>query len=583
MRISKVLCFCGIVFAWSISLSQDKGFKTVDQDRPDQRVALIIGNAKYASAPLRNPENDANDLTRTLRDLNFKVFAYTNISNREMVNAIREFGGKLNTNTVALFYYSGHGVQVRGKNYLIPINANIEKEQDVEFEAVDAQRVIAEMENARSRMNIVILDACRDNPLARSMRGGSRGLATIDAPVGTYIAFSTAPGTVASDGEGRNGLYTQQLIMHLNTPGLRIEDVFKRVRAEVTTKSKGAQIPWENSSITGDFYFSGGISTVVTDASKRKTQKQSDKFSLDDIDREGEARRAEEKRIENEKKQKLQDMKDAFEKVQVVRKDPAIIYETKVAAKSRFLEFFANDSTNAEEYGRMRDLLSFGLNFLFVQGGTFRMGSEKAEDEMPVHWVTLSDFSISSTEATFDDYDKFCAATNRTKPSDNGWGRGKRPVINVSWNDAQAFCKWASEVMGMNVRLPTECEWEYAARGGSKARGYTYGGSDSLDDVGWSMSNSGNRTQEVARKRPNELGIYDMSGSLWEWCSDLYQKNFYAQSTSLNPHGPADGQNRVLRGGSWVNRPSYSRVTARNSALPDSKNEYFGFRVVLEK
>jgi hypothetical protein len=319
-------------------------------------------------------------------------------------------------------------VQVRGKNYLIPINAKIEKEQDIEFEAVDAQRVIAEMENARSRMNIVILDACRDNPLARSVRAGSRGLATLDAPVGTFIAFSTAPGTVASDGEGRNGLYTEQLITHLNTPGLRIEDVFKRVRAEVTTKSKGVQIPWENSSITGDFYFSGGISTVVTDASKSKAQKQSDKFSLDDIDREVEARKAEAKRIENEKKQKLQEIKDAFGKVQVVLKDPAVTKEKKELAKSRFLEFFANDSANAEEYGRMKEALTRGLDFIHVQGGTFQMGSDNAIDEKPVHIVDVADFSISSTEVTFDEYDKFCEVTGRAKPSDNGWGRGTRPV-----------------------------------------------------------------------------------------------------------------------------------------------------------
>jgi transposase len=157
---------------------------------------------------------------------------------------------------VGMFYFAGHGVQVNGANYLIPIGAVIKGEAGVKYEAVDAGFVLAQMEDARNRSNIVVLDACRNNPFARSFRSSSGGLASIDAPVGTLIAYATAPGRTASDGNGRNGLYTKELLAAMRVPGLRIEDIFKQTRSEVRRQSNNQQIPWESSSIEGDFYFS---------------------------------------------------------------------------------------------------------------------------------------------------------------------------------------------------------------------------------------------------------------------------------------------------------------------------------------
>jgi uncharacterized caspase-like protein len=223
----------------------------------DKRMALVIGNSKYSKSPLRNPENDAQAMAQVLKELGFEVMSYTNLSQKEMKQAINRFGEKIAAGGIGLFYFAGHGMQVKGENYLIPVDANIRKEQDVDLESVRLARVMAKMDQAGNRMNIVILDACRDNQFIRSFRSLSgRGLASVSGPSGTFIAFATAPGSVAFDGSGKNGLYTQELIKAIKVPGLRIEDVFKRVRSKVLEQSKGLQTPWENTSLgEGDFYF----------------------------------------------------------------------------------------------------------------------------------------------------------------------------------------------------------------------------------------------------------------------------------------------------------------------------------------
>ena len=172
-----------------------------------------------------------------------------------MKRAIDKFGRTIRDGGVGLFYFSGHGMQVDGRNYLIPVDAEVDAEADVEYEAVEAGRVLAKMETAQNEMNIVILDACRNNPFARSFRNTSNGLATLNAPTGTFIAYATSPGSVASDGKGDNGLYTGELIKHMKTKGLKVEEVFKRVRNDVKIKSNNKQVPWDVSSLTGDFYF----------------------------------------------------------------------------------------------------------------------------------------------------------------------------------------------------------------------------------------------------------------------------------------------------------------------------------------
>ncbi len=212
-----------------------------------------------------------------------------------------------------------------------------------------------------------------------------------------------------------------------------------------------------------------------------------------------------------------------------------------------------------------------GSILIYIPAGEFTMGSENGDsDEKPVHKVYLDGYYIGKYEVTFEQYDRFCEATGRVKPDNEGWGRGNRPVINVSWNDAVAYCKWAG------LRLPTEAEWEKAARGGEN---YKYAGSNNPDEVAWYDNNSGNYTHPVGQKKANGYGTYDMSGNVWEWCSDWYDSGYYSNSPYRNPKGPASGSSRVYRGGSWDVGARNIRCAVRYGDTSDSGNCGLGFRV----
>ncbi|MBI5329065.1 MAG: caspase family protein [Betaproteobacteria bacterium] len=220
-----------------------------------QRLALVIGNGAYREAPLKNPVNDARALSAKLRALGFEVMLGENLGQREMSRMVVQFGERLAGRDVGMFFFAGHGIQIKGKNYLIPVDALIRSENSVRAETVDVDAVLDQL--TPSPLNVVILDACRNNPFERRFRSVSGGLAQMDAPKGTLIAYATSPGKVALDGEGENSTYTTALLRALGEPGLPLESVFKRVRGEVARMTGDLQVPWEASSLTGDFFFSG--------------------------------------------------------------------------------------------------------------------------------------------------------------------------------------------------------------------------------------------------------------------------------------------------------------------------------------
>ena len=216
----------------------------------ERRTALVIGNSAYAESPLANPANDATDIANALQQMGFAVTPLLNADLRRMRDAIETFSKQLRPGVVGLFYFAGHELQVKGENYLVPIGARIARDQDVEFEAVHVGRVLGAMEAAENGVNIIILDACRNNPFARSVRSYQPGLAVAQAITGSLIAYATAPGSVAADGAGRNGVYTSHLLQNMRIPGVPIEQVFKNVRIGVMKETRNKQTPWESSSLT---------------------------------------------------------------------------------------------------------------------------------------------------------------------------------------------------------------------------------------------------------------------------------------------------------------------------------------------
>lgn len=220
-----------------------------------ERVALLIGNNNYAATPLRNATNDAKDLSEALKGLGFKVIVRENASRKDMIEAVREFGAALEGAQTALFFYAGHAMQFKDRNYLIPIDAAMGSEEDVTFFSVEIGQIFDRMDRARTRFNFLILDACRDNPFAASFKTTSQGLAQMSSPSGTLIAYATAPGSVAADGYGRNGIYTKHLLQNINVPDLPVEIMFKRVREGVERETRRLQTPWDSSSLKGDFAF----------------------------------------------------------------------------------------------------------------------------------------------------------------------------------------------------------------------------------------------------------------------------------------------------------------------------------------
>lgn len=235
--------------------------------------------------------------------------------------------------------------------------------------------------------------------------------------------------------------------------------------------------------------------------------------------------------------------------------------------------------------------ISFGQNlpkFVHVQGGTFTMGDEwglSNKDQRPTHEVSLKSFNISQTEVTVAQYRYYCETTGTAMPEAPSWGwQNNHPIVNVNWNDAVNYANWLSDKLDQIVRLPYEAEWEFAARGGNKAKSYKYSGANNIADVSWYNDNSDNKTKAVAGKKANELGLYDMSGNVWEWCMDKYEGDYYANSPKNNPKGATKGDARVIRGGGWHLDATFCSVAYRyGSAFNGELYDYFGFRVVSIK
>jgi len=223
---------------------------------------------------------------------------------------------------------------------------------------------------------------------------------------------------------------------------------------------------------------------------------------------------------------------------------------------------------------------SLGPELVWIPEGTFQMGSNEGNSEQPMHTVTVKGFAMGKYEVTFEGYDKFCDATGRSKPDDKGWGRGKRPVINVNWNDAKAYVNWLSEQTGKDYRLPTEAQWEYACRAGSTGKNSFGDDANQLGNYGWYSSNSGSKTHPVGEKQPNKFGLYDMHGNVWEWLEDVWHENYEGAPVDGSAWTSGrDSSEHLLRGGSWGNDDLDLRCAYRDGRDTTFGGSYGGFRI----
>ena len=540
----------------------------------EQRVALVIGNSTYKSDPLKNPANDAEDMSRALRTLGFKVTLRTNATQRQMKAAIREFGSELKRGGVGLFYFAGHGVQSKGRNYLVPIGAEIDNEYELEDQSVDANLVLGGMEEAGNRINIVVLDACRNNPFARSFRSPAKGLAQMEAAKGSFVAFATAPGSVAADGSGRNGVYTKHLLANLGQGDGSIEQVFKRTRAEVARETGNKQIPWESSSLIGDFYFRGGTGTASTGESTADAATielafwDSIKSSTDIDDFKAYIEQYPNGRFVSLARNRL-------------RSQTQPITPTRIAAAVPSTQSFAptavaGDSQRLAAGTVFRDCADCP-EMVVIPPGNYMMGGSRA--------ISIPrTYAVGKFEVTFAQWDACVSAGGCThNPSDQGWGRGSRPVMNVSWADAKQYTAWLTQKSRKSYRLLTDAEWEYAARAGTTTAYYWGDGYAEICQYA-SVDKGGNgcgtnKTSPVGERRPNAFGLHDMLGNVWEWTEDCWNASVDGVPTDGSARTTGECSVRVLRGGSWLDYPDSARSVFRYWSSVGFRYGNFGFRV----
>ncbi len=500
---------------------------------PGPRVALVIGNAAYMGNALQNPVNDARGMAQALKNIGFKVIALYDANKSQIGDAIYQFSELIDSEGVSIFYFAGHGLEVDGINYLMPIGAKIQKEYQVKHECNSANEILDMMEEKQgNRINLVILDACRDNPF-RTRSIGGRGLAAMPIAPGSLVAYAAAPGNVAADVGPVNSPYTGSLIKHIQTPGMEIDDVFKAVGRDVLKATQNKQNPGRYSNLNDDFY-------LVPLSTNPNTQL-------------------------------------------VTPSPPSSLLPSPLPLQppSPSIRYLTEKLPNSD----------VEMEFVWISSGTFRMGSPSSEkgwreEEGPVHQVEIGKgFYLGKYEVTQEQWmtvigtqpwtDKQNSQSVRSDPNN--------PAVYVSWEDTQTFVSALNDLAGAQVyRLPTEAEWEYACRAG-RSTPWSFGDDESLlGYYAWYEENACDvgdcYAQVVGTKQANPWGLYDMHGNVGEWVLD--GGRIYNKSSLVDPTGPAIGPHRVMRGGYFGNYTQFLRSASRRFLPSGARANSIGFRVL---
>jgi formylglycine-generating enzyme required for sulfatase activity len=576
----------------------------------DKRVALVVGNARYGSArPLANPENDARLMAETLRSLGFTLVgggAQLNLDEDKFRHIVKQFGDQMKGADTGFFYYAGHGVEIDSANYLVPVDADVTKDADVDF-MIDVTLVLRQMAAARTRLNVVILDACRNNPFAaggRSMAVGrgrdseemrmrdisapKGGLAQMPTPDGTVIAFATQPGQTADDGADADSPFTKALADVIKTPGLGILDVLSEVGGKVkeaTKSNQRPQRPWfSGSSIDGPSNFVPGtgagkvaVANAAPEPPPAAPAAAAKTPSAADVARkyESDARTA---ALEQQSQTKAAAPAEAPAAVGLL-----------TAERERALE----------PHERFRECDTCP-EMVTMPAGAFVMGSPASEAghetaEGPQRQVAFGHaFAVGRSAVTFNEWSACVAegGCNAYRPGDYGWGGGTRPVINVSWNDAQAYVAWLAKKTGAPYRLLSEAEREYVTRGCAStacpSTPFWFGAEISPDraNYDWRYAYNGSakaqpprRTVATDASQPNPFGLLQVHGNVREWVEDCWNESLSGMPQDGAARTTGDCTTHVVRGGSWADEPKDLRSAKRSWEVTEERRAEIGFRV----
>jgi formylglycine-generating enzyme required for sulfatase activity len=603
----------------------------------EKRVALVIGNGLYTKVDkLPNPPHDAEAMAVLLRKAGFEVIAKTDLSGDVMRSTLRDFSDQVRDADMALVFYAGHGMEMNGVNYLIPVDARIARDIDVEDEAISLDRIIRTIEPAR-RLQLVILDACRDNPFVRSMRRTivSRSLRSghgdIDErglPANMLIAYAQKAGSTADDGDGANSPYTAALLNHLATPGLDVELALRRARDEVLKTTRNRQEPFKYGSLSGSELALVPAAGHAEPASPPTQARLSEAAEAWDRTKDTTSIALLETFIVRYKDTYYADLARA--RIEDIKKRQVAIATPPAPPPARPDRCDGAEAQVGDEKRCLKPKDTFRdcpgcPEMVVVPAGYFTMGSPPNEEgrfdgEGPQHGVTIGkpfavgrfavtrgEFETFIREAkhaigdkcwTFDEHGKYEERTGLSFRNP-GFAQGDRnPVVCVNWNDAKVFTAWLSTKTGRAYSLLTEAEREYVTRAGSTTR-YSFGNNEKIlcrfgnvaDQTakrtikgaeGWTIADCTDGyayTAPVGQFAPNAFGIHDVHGNVWDWTEDCWNDNYQGAPTDGSVWRSGNCSYRVVRGGSFGLAPLASRSAFRGRRLADYQNVSLGFRV----
>jgi formylglycine-generating enzyme required for sulfatase activity len=654
-------------------------FLSVGDASAEKRVALVIGNATYANAGvLRNPRNDATDMAATLKKLGFDVTLGLDLDQPQFAATVDRFARQLDDADVALFFYAGHGLQINDKNYLVSVNARLTSEFLVSSETIELDAIVNLMES-KVPVNLVFLDACRNNPLADNLRknlvamkrGASlgRGLARIEPTRrDTLVAFAAAPGQEAADGSERNSPFTGALLKYLPKPDLEVSVMLKFVAAAVGEATHNMQRPQQLSDMTRTFYFANASADGSFKDAKLQRPSSSQPSAgraaaPSDEDRQVElafwnsaqaandceAMRAYQQRFPKGVFIALAALAErrlcssrhvtvleaapggdnpmpappptpaapgssaaALQKLPpspsltapapnlaapaptapvapsspmlapppVLSVTPPVPSPTPSNQQTAFINPTFTLPPSAQRTDQAFRDCPLCPEMVSIPGGPFDMGSSDDPMEGPIHRVTVKGFAVGRYPVKIGEW-KQCVAARACRYNPAA-GDDNLPVYNISWDDAQEYVSWLSRTTNAKYRLPTEAEWEYAARGRTATK-YWWGNQPESGKAGCrgcGSGYSGEQPMKVGLFAANGFGLFDMTGSIDQWVSDCWNRNYTGAPRDGSSWDRPNCRQHVLRGGSWKNDVSYSRTSSRDSYDTDVRYPTHGLRVV---